>query len=186
MWDDGQSRPRALTPAACSSPTRRPLITAPARRTHGMSVSFFGIDHRHLEATPYGAFPTRVRLSNDAEGDLSDARSVNLANENAVALFGLLGLDPGDGLCGGAPLPDVSRAIMRAKATFRRRVGAFLREDVVVYGEPRVNEDGTVELRPVRVWSAGIDADYLWRQLDRLEVLVQALEARGAKHLGWG
>ncbi len=151
-----------------------------------MSVSFYGLDYTRLEVTPYGAFPAHVSLHDDPDGDLSDPRDVNLCNANAVALLGLLGLEPGEGLCGQAPLPEVRRAVIRARATFQRRVRPFLREESVVYGRPRVNEDGTVELRPVRVWRGGIGEDYLARQLDRLEVLVEALAARGATHLAWG
>jgi hypothetical protein len=67
-------------------------------------------------------------------------------------------------------------AVVRARATFERR---FLREEAVVHGEPRTHADGTIELRPVCVWSAGIDGDYLVRQLDRPAVLVEALALRG-------
>jgi hypothetical protein len=151
-----------------------------------VSVSFFGLDHTRLEATPYGTYPAPIHLHDDPDADLDDPRAMNLANDNAAALFGLLGLHADDDLCGEAPLPEVRRAIIRARATFERRVGAFLRDGAVVYGRPRVGDDGTVELRPVRVVAFGIDEQYLWRQLDRLEVLVAALAERGATHLGWG
>jgi len=155
-------------------------------RTSSVSVTFFGIDNTRLEVTPYGACAARVYLHDGPDADLTDPRSMNLANDNARAFLLFSGLDPGDDLCGEAPLPEVRRAIIRARATFRRRVAAFTRPQEVVYGRPRVGDDGAVELRPVRVWSAGIDEDYLARQLDRLEVLVAALAERGATPLGWG
>jgi hypothetical protein len=74
---------------------------------------------------------------------------------------------------------------MRARATFHQRAHAFVRRSEIVHGSPRVNHDGTVELRPVRVWVGGIDEEYLMRQLDRLGVLVGELAERGATHLGW-
>ena len=75
---------------------------------------------------------------------------------------------------------------MRARATFHQRAYSFVRSPQIINGSPRVNDDGSVELRPVRVHIAGIDEDYLMRQLDKLEVLVGELAERGATHLGWG
>ncbi len=170
-----------------SESTLLSLIALSAERTPSVSVSFFGLDHTRQEVTPYGhCYPARIYLSDDSEGDLNDPRSMNLANDNARAFLGLLGLGTDCDLYGEVPLPEARRAIIRARATFHCRVGAFLREEAVVFGRPRVHDDGTVELRPVRVWIGGVDEDYLARQLDRLAVLVEALAERGATHLGWG
>jgi len=152
-----------------------------------MSVSFYGLDHHRSETAPNGhTYPVRVHLSDDPEADLNDPRWMNLTNDNTRAFLAFVDIEGASDLYGEAPLPEVRRAIMRARATFQRRVGAFLRREAVVYGKPRVGDDGTVELRPVRVWVGGIDEAYLQRKLDRLEVLVEALARRGATHLGWG
>jgi hypothetical protein len=152
-----------------------------------MSVSFFGLDFKQIRHTPHGSFPRRIHLHDDPQDDLADPRSVNLANLNARAFLVFLGVqDAGEDLYGNAPIPEVRRAIMRARATFHQRAHAFVRRCEIVHASPRVNHDGTVELRPVRVHIAGIDEEYLMRQLDRLGVLVEALAGRGATHLGWG
>jgi hypothetical protein len=151
-----------------------------------MSVSFFGLDFKQIRTTPHGCIPLRIRLHDDPQEDLADPRNVNLANTNARAFLSFLGLGDGEDLYGSVPIPEVRRAIMRARATFHQRAHAFVRRCEIVHASPRVNHDGTVELRPVRVHIAGIDEEYLMRQLDRLGVLVEALAGRGATHLGWG
>lgn len=151
-----------------------------------MSVSFFGLDLQRIRTTPHASFPRRIHLHDDPQEDIDDPRSVNLANTNARAFLTFLGLGDGEDLYGNAPIPEVRRAIMRARATFHQRAHAFVRRCEIVHASPRVNHDGTVELRPVRVHIAGIDEEYLMRQLDKLEVLVEELAERGATHLGWG
>ncbi len=151
-----------------------------------MSVSFFGLDLQRIRTTPHGCIPRRIHLRDDPQDDLTDPRNVNLANTNARAFLSFLGLGDGEDLYGEVPIPEVRRAIMRARATFHQRAYSFVRSPQIINGSPRVNDDGSVELRPVRVHIAGIDEDYLMRQLDKLEVLVGELAERGATHLGWG
>jgi hypothetical protein len=152
-----------------------------------MSVSFFGLDFKQIRHTPHGSFPRRIHLHDDPQEDITDPRNVNLANPNARAFLVFLRLqDAGEDLYGNVPIPEVRRAIMRARATFHQRAHAFVRRCEIIHGKPGVNEDGSVELRPVRVWVGGIDEEYLMRQLDRLGVLVGELAERGATHLGWG
>lgn len=151
-----------------------------------MSVTFYGVDHARLETTPYGSFPARIHLHADPQEEFDDPRNMNLAGMNARAVLSFLGVDPGEDLCGELPMPEIRRAIIKARATFGRRAPGFVRDLEVVHGNPRVNPDGTVELRPTKAYIHGIDEGYLWKQLDRLEVLVGELEERGATHLGWG
>jgi hypothetical protein len=152
-----------------------------------MSVSFFGLDFTRIRTTPHGSIPRRIHLHDDPQDDLADPRSVNLANTNARAFLVFLSLqDAGEDLYGSVPIPEVRRAIMRARATFHQRADSFVRSPEIIHGKPRVNHDGSVDLRPVRVWIGGIDEEYLMRQLDKLEVLVEELAERGATHLGWG
>lgn len=85
-----------------------------------MTVTFHGIDHTTLEATPYGSFPLRVYLNDNYDADFNDPRNLNLSSVNARAFLAFLDLDSGDDLCGDLPLPTVRRAIIRARATFER------------------------------------------------------------------
>jgi hypothetical protein len=151
-----------------------------------MSVSFFGLDSKRIRTTPHASFPRRIHLHDDPQEDIDDPRSVNLANTNARAFLTFLGLGDGEDLYGSVPIPEVRRAIMRARATFHQRAHGFVRSPQIIHGSPRVNHDGSVELRPVRVWVGGIDEEYLMRQLDKLGVLAEELAERGATHLGWG
>jgi hypothetical protein len=81
---------------------------------------------------------------------------MNIANGNAIALLGLLGL--GDELHGEVSLPEARRAVIRARATFDRRAGEFKREPADM-------------MRPgqARVIVAGIDDNYLRRRLADFE-----------------
>ena len=151
-----------------------------------MSVSFTGSDHTTLEVTSYGSFPRRVYLHSGPDDDFSDPRSMNLSSVNARTFLAFLGIDSGEDLYGELTIPDARRAIIRARATFDHRAHNFMRDQEVTHGAPRINDDGTVTLRPVRLWVGGIDEEYLARQLGRLEVLLEALAEKGATHLGWG
>jgi hypothetical protein len=146
-----------------------------------MSVTFSGSDHRRT--SPSTGYAASVRL------DIEDARSVNWCNGNAVILLELLGLGHGLSevdLYGEAAVPDVRRAILRARATLERRGPALARPATVGYGAPRRSEDGTVELRPVTRWTAGLDVEGMRVRLDALERCVDALVDEGATHVRWG
>lgn len=97
---------------------------------------------------------------------------VNVANGNAIALLGLLGL--GDELQGDVSLPEARRAVIRARATFDRRAGGFTREPADVK-------------RPghARVIVAGIDVGYLDRRLADFERFVLFVAERGAVAVYW-
>lgn len=97
---------------------------------------------------------------------------VNVANGNAVALLGLLGL--GAELQGEVSLPEARRAVIRARATFERRAGGFTRDPADVK-------------RPghARVIVAGIDDNYLQRRLDDFDRLVMFVAEDGAVSVYW-
>lgn len=76
-----------------------------------MSVTFFAL------------LPDGSRISLDIE----QPAHLNLANGNARALLCLLGIGPGDSLCGEIPIYKARRAVIRGRATFERRAGSFVR-----------------------------------------------------------
>jgi hypothetical protein len=142
-----------------------------------MSITFSGTD----AARPHPRlpeFPAPVDLPWEHPAHL------NLCNSNALALLGLLGLDVD--YCGSCSVADARRAVMRARATFDRKAGAFERPAVVTYGAPRVDADGAVELRPFRSASMGLDADGLRRRLEHFAKTVEVLAELGATHVCWG
>ncbi len=103
---------------------------------------------------------------------LDHSAHVNVANGNAVALLGLLGL--GDELQGEVSLPEARRAVIRARATFDRRAGSFTREPV------DMKRSGHV-----RVIVAGIDDNYLQRRLADFDRFVMFVADKGAVSIYW-
>jgi hypothetical protein len=97
---------------------------------------------------------------------------MQLSNANARAFLMFLGL--GDTLCGEVSLPEARRAVIRARATFDRRVRAFTREvtDIKRPGQ-------------ARVVTGGIDSDYFGARLDGFERLIVFLSEREAIRLCW-
>jgi hypothetical protein len=125
-----------------------------------MSVSFYGMT---ADGEP---------VALDFE---TDAAHLNIASANARSFLAFLGLEPGEHLSGEVGMPEARRAIMRARATFERRVGGFTRR-------------GTDTKRPglCRVIEGGIDAGYFARRIDDFEAFLDAMAAKGAKAIYWG
>jgi hypothetical protein len=153
-----------------------------------MSVTFYGTNHNVTRTVNFSSgethtIPTTVHMG---EGD-EDILDLNLSNMNASALLKLLGFEPmgPDGMVGEVTVPEMRRAIMRAVNTFDSKAGACTRATEIEYGKPRDNGDGTIELRPVRVYSQGIDEEYLSRRLAQLAENVEVLVKRGATHITW-
>lgn len=123
-----------------------------------MSVSF------------YGRGPNGKSVALDHE----DPAHFNLSNANARAFLRFLVLEPGDEPSGEVGLPETRRAIMRARATFDRRVRGYTRE-------------GGDTKRPgrCRVIAAGIDAPYFARRLDDFERFLDAVAEKGARSIYW-
>lgn len=157
-----------------------------------MSIDITGSNHnapetRTFDGETYTVYPmVYVPVDSDEEDASYFASRLNLNNANGRAFIAFLGFDPGEGPDGSVTVAEMRRAIMVARATFERRVSDYTRETAVTYGAPRVNDDGTVELRPARFIDCGIDQDYLARRLEQLATLVENLAANGATHITWG
>lgn len=108
------------------------------------------------------------------------APMLSLANVNARALFGVLGLPFAE--AGVVTIAEARRAVMRARA--RTELGAFERPAIVVTGAP-IERDGVVELRPVRARIGGLDAEMILDRVERLAELVEQGAADGATVLCW-
>lgn len=112
----------------------------------------------------------------------SDRPELNLANLNATALLSALALANDFG--GQVSLADARRAVMRARA--RKSLAPFGFASEAVHGAPRTNEDGSIELRPLRVHSFGLDADGLKDRVERFASFVEESASRGATVIFWG
>ena len=124
-----------------------------------MSVSFYGVT---ADAEP---------IALDFE---TDPAHLNLASSNARAFLLFLGIEPGPDLSGEVSMPEARRAVMRARATFERRVGGFTRQS-------------TDTKRPgrCRVIEGGIGEDYFARRIDSFERFLDAVAARSASSIYW-
>jgi hypothetical protein len=111
----------------------------------------------------------------------SDKPYVNWANGNAYRMLEVLGLLVDD--WGEIPLAAARRAVIRA--TSRSDVSAFARTEERFYGKPRLAEDGTVELRPLRVFAKGLLVDDIQERITQFAEFVQESEKRGATKISW-
>lgn len=111
----------------------------------------------------------------------TDAPMLNLANDNAKRLLAVLGV-PFD-YAGEMAVADARRALMRARA--RVDLTPFEREAETVYGAPRADEYGVVELRPLRLSAPALTADDLRDRVERFAAFVEESAARGATEIRW-
>lgn len=134
-----------------------------------MSISFHGT--KKDASARHGRTVVRLFYSDGEE------RYLNLANLNAAPFLRFLGLssDQDPYLAGQADFPTVRRAIMKARASFDRKVDQFTRAEETVIGE-----NGCVSV------TAGIDREYFARRLDDLSIFVEDLAREGADSLSWG
>jgi hypothetical protein len=105
---------------------------------------------------------------------LDDPAAVNMANANGRRFLEFLGLDPGPEPAGEVSMPEARRAVMRARATFERRVPAFTRQ-----------ESETKWPGQVRVIEAGLSEEYFERRLNDFEKFLNVVTAKGATSIYW-
>jgi hypothetical protein len=146
-----------------------------------MGLDFHGLDHTRPHPR-FPEYPAPVHLDDD------DPRAFQLNVGNAAAIWPLLGLPLVDGHVppgGEVSVPEARRALMRARARFERVAPTLVRPVEIEHGAPCPQEDGTIELRPLRFLCFGLDEDGLAARLDRFERFVEAIAERGATHVAW-
>lgn len=132
-----------------------------------MSVTFNG-----TKKDPSVSWGTRmVRTSDEAA---EDSVGFNLNNGNARSFLLLLEIDERD-LCGSRSMPDMVRAVQRARASFDYRVDALTRKASQGAGE-----------RGCRWFSGGVDAEYFERRLTEFSELLADWIELGADAVSWG
>lgn len=144
-----------------------------------MSVSFFAQNHLDstMVRTSSGSYKRYAKVELPAAWE-----DLNWSNGNARLVLSMLGFS-GDDLYGEAPIADCRRAVMRARS---RKAEQYTREEEIVHGAPRTNEDGTVELKPVRMHSFGIDAEGILHRVNAFAQFVEVAAKLGATHIHWG
>lgn len=100
--------------------------------------------------------------------------------DNGRRLLAALGLSEGDGQCA---IADARRALLRARNT---DLGYLVRADETAYGAPRVQDDGAIELRPLRLYSRGLSLEGLYDRIARFEAFVNDAAIAGATQVHWG
>jgi hypothetical protein len=103
-----------------------------------------------------------------------DPCHINMNSANGRAFLEFLGIEPGPEPAGEVTMPEARRAVMRARATFERRVGNHTRE-------------GSDTKRPgrVRVIEGAIGPDYFERRLNDFEQFLNVVAERGATSIYW-
>lgn len=114
--------------------------------------------------------------------DDSDKPYVNWCNGNAYTMLKVLGLRGADG--GSVAIAEARRAVIRA--TSRSDLNAYARPDECLYGAPRADENGAIELRPLRVVSMGLDVEAIQERITQFAEFVEESARRGATRIWWG
>jgi hypothetical protein len=124
-----------------------------------MSVSFYGLT------------ADKKPIMLDFE---TDPAHLNMASGNARTFLEFLGLEPGEEPSGDCTMPEARRAVIRAKATFERKVGSFTRE-------------GSDTQRPgrARVVMGALGEDYFEHRLNNFERFLNAVAQQGAVSIYW-
>lgn len=123
-----------------------------------MSVTFFG---RTADGSP-------IHL------DIEDPNHLNMSSANARTFLLFLGLDPGPEPAGEITIYEARRAIIRARATFERRVDAYVR------GPSDTRQPGMV-----RVIVGGVDATWFERGLTDFDRFVAVVGEMGGTAIYW-
>jgi len=146
-----------------------------------MGIQISGTTSRVTHTFKGRTFPEFVTLPDPWEF------GVHMSSATARSFLGLLELpfEP-EGLCGACTLPEARRAVMRARATFERKVDNFTVKSETFYSSPRQNNNGAIELRPFRGHDFGVDADRLHRQLERFAEFIEIAAQAGADGFSWG
>jgi hypothetical protein len=123
-----------------------------------VSISFYGVDS--------------TTISRGCARMVGEDDALNLANENACALLGLLELprEPH----GNVPIPEARRAIIKARALFDRKADAFTRKADEGHG-----------VQGARFFVAALDSVKLQNYLERFAHLVERFAGQGCTHIYW-
>lgn len=143
------------------------------------------IDELKAEANPNCPFCKGTGLENSPK---SDAPELNLANRNFAVLYDVLGLKKVLGrdfdYVGEMTLAQAKRALMFARN--HTTLKNFEIAEELIHGKPQNNEDGSVELRPLRHYDQGLSNEKLQSYIDRFAAFLQEVEERGGDMVYWG
>ncbi len=124
-----------------------------------------------------------VSFDSNAKGKSRDGwPEVNWNIGNAQAMHRVLGL-PGEWQMGECSIGTARQAVIRARN--RGTLVPFVRSEEEVHGAPRKNEDGTVELKPLRAISFGLDESGIRYRVEQFARFVEYVAELGATVICW-
>lgn len=142
-----------------------------------MSVSFSKVDRAKTTEVEGRTHP----------GWVEGTQEVNWNNGNAVVMLGLMGFSGNELMYGQEGLPEMRRALMLARARVESgRAEQMTREDRIVFGPPRAQDDGTMNLRPIRLMEQGLDIEGIKTRLEQFSAYLDEAAKLGADEIWWG
>jgi hypothetical protein len=94
-----------------------------------------------------------------------------------------LGFEGEDLSYGAADIKDFRRRFLRAYNTDTSRA---IREEEISFGKPREVSPGVIDMKPVRMYSAGLGESDIKRRLDNLGELLRNAIKDNATQIIWG
>jgi hypothetical protein len=113
------------------------------------------------------------------------APTINLSNRNARVLFSILGLDVEgeEGYVGEMTIPEARRAVMRAQS--RQNIAKFVQPETKVHGKPREVSPGVYDMKPLKMYDAGLTEEQLHAYIRRFAEFVVEVSRLGATKIFW-
>lgn len=152
-----------------------------------MSISFNALDSNNAQILDFGRGPFTAPALLDIEG--WEFGGPNFHNAGGAVIIHILSEATDralDTVSGQVTIHEALRALMAAGHLFDRLAPQHVVEPSVVHGAPRTNEDGTVELRPVRLIDCGLSLEGIERRFDELVSFVDLAAQAGATDISWG
>jgi len=107
---------------------------------------------------------------------------INWSNANAAAILSLMGYKDQQLYNHNVPISEFKRRLMYALNVDPSRVE---RPEEIEYGKPREVSPGVIEMKPIRMFSMGLDSYEIQFKLNRLSDFVREAESNNATEIYW-
>jgi len=106
--------------------------------------------------------------------------TINISNENAAIFFAILGVDMSRYEM---TIPEARRAIIRSQS--RTSLEKFVRPEQKEFGKPKEISPGVVDIKPLRLFNAGLSKENIQSYIIRFHELVKEVTQKGATKIIW-
>jgi hypothetical protein len=117
------------------------------------------------------------------ERDWNPPIFINWSNGNASLILSLLDVPEDDLPAGRLTLFQARQKLLKA---LNLPVDKAVRQEETIYAKPRQNEDGSIELKPIRFHSSGLHESDIVERLNKLMEFVVMSQNQGATEISWG